>query len=420
MTQKTLCELLAPAGSLEKLKTAIHYGADAVYLGGEKYSLRAHATNFSEKEIKEGVDYAHNHDVKVYVTVNIFAHNRDLTALPDYLLYLQAAGVDGLIISDPGIFKIAREITPNLPIHLSTQANVTNSESARFWVEQGARRLNLARELGFSEICEIRNSIKEAEIEVFVHGALCISYSGRCMLSNYLTGRNANQGDCAHPCRYSYRIEEAKRPDQFFPVEEDHRGTYIFNSKDLCLINRLPSLVAAGVDSIKIEGRMKGIYYAGGMVRIYRAALDAIQRATKEPPSQLVQLSKEFTEEINKLGSRGYTENFFDSPPDQNEMRYEGPKVEQVYIPAATVWRSGLEGHIKSRHTLRPGDKLELMGKGLKNIPFEITGLFSEEGTPLQQANPGSLVSMKTKPEINWQKHGIIRKVQPERCGPLT
>jgi putative protease len=415
MAQKTLCELLAPAGSLEKLKTAIHYGADAVYLGGEKYSLRAHATNFSAKEMKEGVEYAHAHGVKIYVTVNIFAHNRDLASLPDYLLSLQDIGVDGLIISDPGIFKIARARTPNVPIHLSTQANVTNSESAQFWVDQGARRLNLARELGFAEISEIRNSIDNAEIEIFVHGALCISYSGRCMLSNYLTGRNANQGDCAHPCRYSYRLEEAKRPDQFFPVEEDQRGTYIFNSKDLCLIKQLPSLVAAGVDSIKIEGRMKGIYYAGGMVRIYRAALDAIEKN----PGQRVQLDQRFMEEINKLGSRGYTENFFDSPPNQNEMRYEGPKVEQVFIPVATVHSSGSECRIKSRHTLRPGDTLELMGKGLENIPFEVTDLLSEKGVSLEQANPGSVVTMKTKPEISWQKHGIIRKVQPERCGSL-
>jgi putative protease len=413
MGQKTTCELLAPAGSLEKLKIAIHYGADAVYLGGQKYSLRAHATNFSEKEIKAGVAYAHKHGVKVYVTVNIMAHNRDLPSLPDYLHFLQEVEVDGLIISDPGIFRIARKSTPSLPIHLSTQANVTNFESARFWIEQGAKRLNLARELGFAELCEIREKI-QAEIEVFVHGALCISYSGRCMLSNYFTGRNANQGDCAHPCRYSYRLEEAKRPGQFFPVEEDQRGTYIFNSKDLCLINRLPDLVATGVDSIKIEGRMKGIYYAGGMVRIYRAALDCINTAMQNDPGASVELENCYMEEISKLGSRGYTENFFTNPPDRDEMRYEGPKVEQIYIPAATVNATGPDCRVTARHVIRPGDRLEYMGRNLTNIPFEVTDINDPKGNSLLQANPNMEISMHTRPIVNWEEQAIIRKIQPE------
>lgn len=412
MRQKTTCELLAPAGSLEKLKTAIHYGADAVYLGGEKYSLRAHATNFNENEIQNGVHYAHQHYVKAYVTVNIMAHNRDLPSLPEYLLFLRDAGVDGLIISDPGIFRIARQVTPELPIHLSTQANVTNFESARFWTEQGAKRLNLARELSHTELCEVREKI-DAEIEVFVHGALCISYSGRCMLSNYLTGRNANQGDCAHPCRYSYRLEEAKRPDQFFPVEEDQRGTYIFNSKDLCLINRLPALVKTGVDSVKIEGRMKGIYYAGGMVRIYRAALDTINESLQSNPDSNIELDDCFMEEINKLGSRGYTENFFSTPPDRDEMRYEGPKVEQVYIPAATVNHTARECQVTARHVIRPGDRLEYMGKGLTNVPFEVTAIADSKGNALTQANPNMKISMQTRPSIDWVRHAIIRKIQP-------
>lgn len=412
MTPKTPCELLAPAGSLEKLKIAIHYGADAVYLGGEKYSLRAHATNFNETEILSGVHYAHKHKVKVYVTVNIMAHNRDLRSLPGYLLFLRDAEVDGLIISDPGIFRTARQITPDIPIHLSTQANITNFESARFWIEQGAKRLNLARELSYSELCEVREKI-DAEIEVFVHGALCISYSGRCMLSNYLTGRNANQGDCAHPCRYSYRLEEAKRPDQFFPVEEDQRGTYIFNSKDLCLINRLPALVKAGVDSVKIEGRMKGIYYAGGMVRIYRAALDAINEAWQGNRGDNIELDACFMEEINKLGSRGYTENFFSTHPDSDEMRYEGPKVEQIYIPAATVNHTGRECRVTARHVIRPGDMLEYMGQKLTNIPFEVTSIINSEGNTLTQANPKMEITMQTRPAIDWTQHAIIRKIQP-------
>ena len=413
MKKKTTCELLAPAGSLEKMKIAIHYGADAVYLGGQRYSLRAHATNFSEEEIQEGVTYAHQHGVKVYVTVNIMAHNRDLADLPEYLCSLQDSGVDGIIISDPGIFQIARRTTPSLPIHLSTQANVTNFESARFWVERGAQRLNLARELSFTEICEIREKI-QTEIEVFVHGALCISYSGRCMLSNYLTGRNANQGDCAHPCRYNYRVEEGKRPDQFFPVEEDLRGTYIFNSKDLCLINRLPELVAAGIDSVKIEGRMKGIYYAGGMVRIYRAALDQIYSYQEKAPQRISSLDKRFMEEINKLGSRGYTENFFTHPPGQNEMRYEGPKVEQVFIPAATVNAPGPDCSVTARHVIRPGDTLEYMGRNLNNIPFEVTGLFDSDGNSLSQANPNMKITLHTEPAVDWEQYAIIRKIQPK------
>jgi putative protease len=242
-------ELLAPAGNMEKLKTAIHYGADAVYLGGRKYSLRARAGNFDDREIRQAVDYAHDRGVKVYITINIFAHNRDLDGLEEYLLVLEDADVDGLIVADPGILFICNQTVPKMPIHLSTQANVTNGASARFWAAQGVARLNLARELGLVEIREIRQAT-DIQLEIFVHGALCISYSGRCMLSNYFTGRDANQGDCAHPCRYSYTIVEEKRPGQYFPVEEDERGTYIFNSRDLCLLGRLPELIGAGADSI--------------------------------------------------------------------------------------------------------------------------------------------------------------------------
>lgn len=272
-----LPELLAPAGNMEKLITAIHYGADAVYLGGSSYSLRAAAGNFTHQGIRKAVTYAHERQVKIYITVNIFAHNRDLTQFAEHLQSLQDTGADGLIVADPGIFLLCKETLPDMPIHLSTQANVTNSHSARFWTSQGAQRINLARELGLEEIREIRQAT-DTELEVFVHGALCISYSGRCMLSNYLTGRNANQGTCAHPCRYSYALVEEKRPGVYFPVEEDKRGTYIFNARDLCLLGRLPELVAVGVDAIKIEGRMKSMGYVGAAVRIYRAALDFIQK----------------------------------------------------------------------------------------------------------------------------------------------
>jgi putative protease len=404
-----LPELLAPAGNFEKLKTAVHYGADAVYLGGEEYSLRAHAANFGREELPGAVAYAHERRVKVYVTVNIFAHNRDLAAIPDYLRTLQAAQVDGLIISDPGIIRLARKTVPKIPIHLSTQANVTNLESAQFWVEQGAARLNLARELSLEEIRSIR-SATAAEIEIFVHGALCISYSGRCLLSLYLAGRDANRGDCAHPCRYSYRLEEEKRPGQLFPVEEDSRGTYIFNSKDLCLLRRLPDLVAAGADSLKIEGRMKSVYYVGAIVRLYRAALD-ILAAEDGPPSHRPPLPAIFTEELRKIGSRGYTENFLDHPPASEEMLYAGPKIIYDYAPVGIVRGDGELPLIETRNPIKPGEQIEYLGEGLQNPAYEITAILDPEGKPLEKANPNALVRLVTEPAATgWQPHALIRK----------
>lgn len=405
------CELLAPAGSLEKLKTAIFYGADAVYLGGKDFGLRAHATNFSSEEMEEAVVYAHARNARVFVTVNIFAHNRDFSKLAEYLLWLKKIGTDGLIISDPGVLRLARMTVPSLSIHLSTQANVTNSQSALFWQEQGVSRLNLARELSLEEICQIKERV-QVKIEIFVHGALCISYSGRCMLSLYLTGRDANRGQCAHPCRYGYRLEEGKRPGQFFPVEEDGRGTYIFNSKDLCLVNRLPELVSAGVDSVKIEGRMKGIYYVAGIVRIYRAALDYIFQCLAENSDKSVCMPSVFMDEIAKLGSRGYTENFFDGPPGIDDMRYAGARVDQTYVPAAIVLQTGSRPIFEARNRIRPGDILEYMDRGLKNISFEVLSIETVSGKLLDQANPGNEVLLQTRPEIAWQPYGLIRRVQ--------
>ncbi len=407
------CELLAPAGSLEKLKTAIYYGADAVYLGGKDFGLRAHATNFSSEEMEEAVVFAHGADVRVFVTVNIFAHNRDFAKLADYLQWLEKIGVDGVIVSDPGVLRLARMTVPSLSIHLSTQANVTNSQSALFWQEQGVTRLNLARELSFGEICQIKEQV-QVKIEIFVHGALCISYSGRCMLSLYLTGRDANRGQCAHPCRYGYRVEEGKRPDQFFPVEEDSRGTYIFNSKDLCLVNRLPDLVGAGIDSVKIEGRMKGIYYVAGIVRIYRAALDHIARSRIEHPEMPVSMPSIFMEEVFKLGSRGYTENFFDGPPGVEDMRYTGARVDQTYVPAAVVLQAGPPAVFEVRNRILPGDRLEYMDKGLNNISFEVCSIETPTGKVLGQANPGNQVLLQTIPKVSWEPHALIRRVQED------
>ena len=398
-SDRRLPELLAPAGSHEKLVTAVRYGADAVYLGGRDFSLRARAANFDAAGLRRAVDHAHDHGVKAYVTVNIFAHNRDFEELAPYLEELRDGGADGLIVADPGILTLAAQVVPELPIHLSTQANVTNAASARFWAAQGVRRLNLARELGLEEIRAIR-AATAAELEVFVHGALCIAYSGRCLLSSYFTGRSANQGDCAHPCRYRYALVEEKRPGQYFPVEEDERGTYIFNSRDLCLLFRLPELVAAGVDAVKIEGRMKSVGYVGAVVRLYRLALDWIgaQMEAGQAPADLV-LPSAFRNEIEKIGTRGQSENFFSAHPSSGDMLYDTMRLEQSWVPAAVV-RTATPLAVETRHTIAPGDRLEYLGRSIEPETVTITGLWAEDGTPLDRAHPGRLVRLHTDPPL--------------------
>lgn len=403
-------ELLAPAGSFEKLVTAIHYGADAVYLAGKRFSLRARAGNFSAEDLGQAVDYAHGHGVRVYVTVNIFAHNQDLDGLEDYLCVLRDADADGLIIADPGILQIARDTVPDLPIHLSTQANVSNAASARFWASQNVSRINLARELGLTEIKEIR-AVADTELEIFVHGALCISYSGRCMLSNYFTGRDANLGDCAHPCRYSYHLVEEKRPGQYFPVEEDERGTYIFNSQDLCLLQRLPELVAAGVDSLKIEGRMKAVGYVGGVVRVYRAALDWIQEQIANGVDvNSIQLPEYYRDEIHKLGTRGWTENFFDRPPGDTDMLHDRMRIEQNWVPVGIV-RQTVPLIIETRNVLERGDSIEYMGRNMQTISCTVSSMSREDGNPLERANPGQRLILQTDPPVpEPEEHFLFRK----------
>ncbi len=403
------CELLAPAGSLEKLKIAISYGADAVYLGGKDFSLRAQAANFTREELGEALSYAHARGVRVYVTVNVFAHNQDLDAIRRYLRYLGELGVDAVIVSDPGVFSLSRRVAPQIPVHLSTQANVTNLESALFWQRQGVKRINLARELGIREIRAIC-AATEMEIEVFVHGALCISYSGRCMLSLYLTGRDANKGMCAHPCRYRYRLEEEKRPGNFFPVEEDGRGTYIFNSRDLCLVNRLPELMDAGVSSVKIEGRTKGIYYLAEVVRTYRAALDYAATHSGSGESSDISMPGRFMDGLSKIGSRGYTENFFDSLPGPKDMLYEGPAVDQTFVPAAIVASASPDPTFKINTVLRPGDRLEYMGKGFETSRFTVKEIFNLEGQPVPQALGGETVRIIPVPEVRFEEYRLIRK----------
>lgn len=405
-------ELLAPAGNYEKLLTAVHYGANAVYLGGKRFSLRAKAGNFGDEEMRQGVKYAHEHGVKAYVTVNIIAHNRDLAGLDEYLVSLKNMDVDGIIISDPGILSSALKIVPDLPVHLSTQANVTNHASAAFWINQGVVRLNLARELSLEEIKEIRGKVA-GELEVFVHGALCISYSGRCMLSHYMTDRDANQGSCSHPCRFSYALLEEKRPGEYFPVEEDERGTYIFNSKDLCLIDMLPQLVAAGVDSLKIEGRMKSIFYVGGVVRVYRAALDYLaklpEEAWEEPAK--IHMPEEFMDEIQKTGTRGTTENFINERPGSDEMIYDSSRAEQRYEPVAVIRESGAEPLVEIRNQIMPGEHIEYMAEGIGLLPLELISMKDQSGSAVYKANPGNVVVMSTHPSLaDGAVHGILRR----------
>lgn len=412
MMMPVIPELLAPAGNLEKLITAIHYGADAVYLGGKDLSLRAKAGNFSKDEMITGIQHAHKNHVKVYVTVNILAHNRDLQGLEEYLLFLNKNNVDAIIVADPGIMDIAKETVPQLPVHLSTQANVTNYASADFWFKRGVARLNIARELSLDEIKELRSKAR-GEIEVFVHGSLCISYSGRCLLSNYFTDRDANRGQCAHPCRYHYAVTEEKRPGEFFPVEEDERGTYIFNSKDLCLLTMLPELISAGVHSLKIEGRMKSIFYVGGVVRVYRAALDYLkglpESAWSEPSK--IALPHALLEEIRKTGTRGISSNFIKGQPNYRDMLYETSRADQMTEPVAVIRSTNDRILIEVRNKIEVGDVIEYMGEGLSLQSVTIESMEDEKGKILQSAHPGTRIILKTSTELIHPKvNGIMRR----------
>ena len=325
-------EILAPAGNLEKLITAINFGADAVYLGGNKLNLRAFADNFGAEELKQGIDYAHSRGKKVYVTLNVFPHNDDLNGLEEYLLELKAFGIDAIIVSDPGIIMTAREVVPDLEIHLSTQANNVNYKSAIFWHKQGVKRIVLARELSLEEIKGIRAKLPlDCELEAFVHGAMCMSYSGRCLLSNYMTGRDANRGACAQPCRYKYYLMEEKRPGEYYQINEDDKGTYIMNSKDLCMIEHIPELVQSGIVSFKIEGRMKSSYYVATAVKAYREALDAYF----ENP-ETYEFQQKWMDCLIKASHRRYSTGF-----------YFGEKDKQIFESSAYIRDYDIVGVVK-------------------------------------------------------------------------
>jgi len=326
-------ELLAPAGSLAKLKYALIYGADAVYIGGEEFSLRVAAKNFTTEEIKEGIKFAHDMGKKVYITANIIPHNKDIKEFPDFVKEVYEMGADAIIISDPGMFKIAREVAPELDVHISTQANNTNYQSAAFWHSLGAKRVILARELSFDEIKEIRDNIpSDLEIECFVHGAMCISYSGRCLLSNYMAQRDANMGACAHPCRWKYSLMEEKRPGEYMPVFENERGTYIYNSKDLCMIEYIPQIIESGITSLKVEGRVKNELYVATVIKAYRKEIDAYYNNKEN-----YKINPENLAELEKISYRGYTTGFFNDKPKGTEQVYDRSTYIQDYQTTAVV-----------------------------------------------------------------------------------
>ena len=378
-------ELLIPASSLEVLKTAVMFGADAVYIGGEAFGLRAKAKNFSKDEMREGIRFAHEHGVRVHVTANILAHNGDLEGAAEYFKELKEMRPDAFIIADPGMFMLAREICPEIDIHISTQANNTNYQTFRFWYEQGAKRVVSARELSLAEIREIRENIpEELEIESFIHGAMCISYSGRCLLSNYFTGRDANQGACTHPCRWKYAIVEETRPGEYMPVYENERGTYIFNSKDLCMIEHIPEMIAAGIDSMKIEGRMKTALYVATVARTYRKAIDDYFESEEKYRANM----DWYKAEISKCTYRQFTTGFYFGKPDENTQIYDNNTYINEYIYLGIVEGTDEAGRarIEQRNKFCVGDSIEIMKPDGTNVPVTVKGLYTEDNEPVESA----------------------------------
>ena len=391
-------ELLIPASSLEVLKTAVIFGADAVYIGGEAFSLRAKAKNFSKEDMAEGIRFAHDHGVNVHVTANILAHNYDLEAAAAYFQELSELGPDAIIVADPGMVMLAKENCPNIDIHLSTQANNTNYMTYRFWYDQGIKRVVSARELSLREIKEIRANIPEdMEIESFIHGAMCISYSGRCLLSNYFTGRDANRGACTHPCRWKYAVVEEQRPGEYLPVYENERGTYIFNSKDLCMIEHIPEMLDAGIDSFKIEGRMKTALYVATVARTYRRAIDAALTS----PEAYEAILPWCREEISKCTYRQFTTGFYFGKPDENTQIYDSNTYEQEYIYLGIVRDAKADGEgcvvtIEQRNKFSVGETIEIMKPDGSNVEVAVLAIVNEDGASQESApHPQQVLSVK-------------------------
>lgn len=396
-------ELLAPAGDMEKLKTAIDYGADAVYLGGSAFGLRKASKNFGTEELREAISYVHERGKKLYVTMNIIGHDDDIEGVEDYAKELESLGVDALIVADPGMFQMVKRST-NLPIHMSTQASITNAETVKFWGELGAERVVLARELSLEEIREIHNRVGDGiELETFVHGAMCMSYSGRCVISNYMTGRDANLGDCAQPCRYKYALMEEKRPGEYFPVVEGEDGTFLFNSKDLSMISHLRDLVDAGVVSLKIEGRVKSAFYIATVVRAYRHALDAL---CEDPNADVT----EWVEEVEKVSHRAYTTGFYYGHPKDEALVTANSSYIRPYAFVGRVLEVDEEQKrilVEQRNRLYPADEVEIFGPGKDTVTRVLGRMYNEEGDPIEVAN------------VARQRFFIAYHGEPVRAGDL-
>lgn len=402
-------ELLIPASSLEVLKTAVIFGADAVYIGGEAFGLRAKAKNFSKDDMREGIAFAHEHGAKVHVTVNILAHNDDLPGVEEYLKELKELKPDALIIADPAIFEMAKEICPDIERHISTQANNTNYGTYLFWWRQGAKRVVSARELSLKEIREIRDRIpEEMEIESFIHGAMCISYSGRCLLSNYFTGRDANQGACTHPCRWKYAVVEEKRPGEYLPVYENERGTYIFNSKDLCMIEHIPEMIDAGIDSFKIEGRMKTALYVATVARTYRKAIDDYL----ENPDKYEANMPWYLDQISNCTYRQFTTGFYFGKPDEEAQIYDNNTYirEYTYLGIIGGERDGLY-RIEQRNNFSVGETIEIMKPNGENIQVTVQKILDEEGQEMESA-PHSKQVLYVDLEGKAEKFDILRRAE--------
>jgi len=401
-------ELLAPAGDLERLKVAVIYGADAVYLGGQIFGLRAAAKNFTMEDIKEGIAFAHKHGVKVFVTANIIPHNDDLTELPKYLKKISELGVDAVIVSDPGTFDIVQETIPDMEIHISTQANNTNYSTVNFWHKLGAKRVVLARELSFNEIKEIRSNIPDdVDLEAFVHGAMCMSYSGRCLLSNYMIERDANRGECAHPCRWKYYLVEEKRPGEYMPVIEDEEGTYIMNSKDLCMIEYIPDIIESGITSLKIEGRMKTTHYVATVVRAYRMAIDSYYNNPSE-----WKFDPMWLEEIKKASHRDFTTGFYIKKPDNKEHIYDSNNHNKGcdFVGIVKEYDEKTQiATIEQRNRFFVGDNIEITGPKGKGINIVINEMWDEEGNTMEVApHPKQIVRFKIDHKV--EPYYILRK----------
>lgn len=386
-------ELLAPGGSLEKLKIAILYGADAVYVGGEAFSLRVAAENFTIDELKEGIEFAHKRGKKVYLTANILPHNSDIDAFKEYIKEAAKLNFDAVLVADPGMFSIVRELAPELPIHISTQANNVNYKSAEFWYNQGAKRVVLAREMSMAEIREIREKTpKDLELEAFIHGAMCISYSGRCLLSNYMTARDSNQGACAHPCRWNYSLMEETRPGEYMPVYENERGTFIFNSKDLCMLEHIPEIIESGITSLKLEGRVKTAYYVATIVKAYREEID---RYLADPENYVFDKSQ--LDEVRKVSHRPYSTGFYYGKPDENSQVYTSSSYIRNYdlLGIVTDYDSETKiATISQRNKFSIGEEIEIMQPGMPFFTQVVEYMENDKGEKIDSA-PHAAMTVK-------------------------